>query len=434
MTAAALTGALGFALTLLLIAFGVPVAVSMAVVGIAGYWWVNDWFGTAYVLGSAPFESVFPYSFSVIPLFVMMGVFASRAGLSRSLFDMINGFFGHVRGGLAVSAVGASAMFGAICGSSLATVATIGRVAMPEMRRHGYDDSLSASSVAAGGTLGVLIPPSILLVIYGLLTQSSIGQLFMAAIIPGILGAILYGIAIVLRVRMRPELAPPAPKTEWTGRLRLLGRVWQVLALFALVIGGIYAGWFSPTEAAAVGAVGAFALAAMAGHVTPAMLREAMRETAALTGMIFFILVGAGLFNNFLETTGLPRQLVMLVEGSELTPTAVLILILIFYLILGCFMDAMSMILLTVPLLAPVAVDLDINLILFGILVVTVAEVGLITPPVGMNLFVVQGTVKDLKLGRIVRGITPFIIADVLRLALLVAFPALALWLPGKMF
>lgn len=434
MSAAALAGALGFALTLVLIALGLPVAVAMAVVGIAGYWWVNDWFGTAYVLGSAPFESVFPYSFSVIPLFVMMGVFASRAGLSRSLFDMINGFFGHLRGGLAVSSVGASAMFGAICGSSLATVATIGRVAMPEMRRHGYDDSLSASAVAAGGTLGVLIPPSILLVIYGLLTQSSIGQLFMAAIIPGILGAVFYAIAIVLRVRMRPELAPPAARTGWADRLRLFGRVWQVLALFALVIGGIYAGWFSPTEAAAVGAVGAFALAALAGRLSLSVLRESMRETAALTGMIFFILVGAGLFNNFLESTGLPRQLVMLIEGTSLTPTTVLILILVFYLVLGCFMDAMSMILLTVPLLAPVAVGLDINLILFGILVVTVAEVGLITPPVGMNLFVVQGTVKNLKLGRIVRGITPFIVADIIRLALLVAFPALALWLPGQMF
>ena len=434
MSAVALTGALGFALTLVLIAFGVPVAVAMAVVGTAGYWWLNDWFGTAFVLGSAPFEAVFPYSFSVIPLFVMMGVFASRAGLSRSLFDMINGFFGHLRGGLAVSSVGASAMFGAICGSSLATVATIGRVAMPEMRRHGYDDSLSASAVAAGGTLGVLIPPSILLVIYGLLTQSSIGQLFMAAIIPGVLGAVFYGVAIVLRVRMRPELAPPAARTGWGERIRLLGRVWQVLTLFALVIGGIYAGWFSPTEAAAVGAVGAFALAALAGRLSLAVLRESMRETAALTGMIFFILVGAGLFNNFLETTGLPRQLVMLIEASPLTPTTVLILILLFYLVLGCFMDAMSMILLTVPLLAPVAVGLDINLILFGILVVTVAEVGLITPPVGMNLFVVQGTVKDLKLARIVRGITPFILADILRLALLLAFPALALWLPGQMF
>ena len=434
MSAAALAGLAGFAATLGLIALGVPVAVAMGVIGAVGYWWLQGWFSASYVLGSAPFEAIFPYSFSVIPLFVMMGVFAARAGLSRSLFDLINGFFGHLRGGLAVSSVGASAMFGAICGSSLATVATIGRVAMPEMRRYGYDDSLSAAAVAAGGTLGVLIPPSILLVIYGLLTQTSIGQLFIAAIIPGLLGAFLYGLAIVLRVRLRPELAPPAERTPWGARLTLFRGVWPVLLLFALVIGGIYAGWFSPTEAAAVGAVGAFLLALTSGRLDRATLRDAMRETAGLTGMIFFILIGAALFNNFLETTGLPRQLILWIEASPLTPMTVLILILVFYVILGCFMDSMSMILLTVPLLAPVALGLGFDMIWFGILVVTVAEVGLITPPVGMNLFVVQATVKDLKLGRIVRGIFPFIAADLLRLVLLLAFPALALWLPGQMF
>jgi tripartite ATP-independent transporter DctM subunit len=434
MTAAALAGLAGFALTLVLIGLGLPVAVAMAVVGIAGYWWLNDWFSTAYVLGAAPFESVFPYSFSVIPLFVLMGVFAARAGLSRSLFDMINGFCGHLRGGLAVSSIGASAAFGAICGSSLATVATIGRVAMPEMRRFGYDDSLSAPAVAAGGTLGVLIPPSILLVLYGLLTQSSIGQLFMAAIIPGLLGALLYAFAIIIRVRLDPSLAPPASRTPWPERLRLLARVWQVLALFLLVIGGIYAGWFSPTEAAAVGATGAFLLALASGQMSSAMLRECVRETAALSGMIFFILVGAALFNNFLETTGLPRQLVRLLDDSPLTPNTVLILILLFYIVLGCFMDSLSMILLTVPLLAPVASGLGIDPILFGILVVTVAEVGLITPPVGMNLFVVQGTVPDLRIAKVWSGVVPFVMADIVRLALLLAFPALALWLPGRMF
>ncbi len=434
MSGAALAGLWGFLATLGLIALGVPVAVAMGVVGVVGYWWLQGWFSASYVLGTAPFEAIFPYSFSVIPLFVMMGVFAARAGLSRSLFDLINGFFGHLRGGLAVSSVGASAMFGAICGSSLATVATIGRVAMPEMRRYRYDDSLSAAAVAAGGTLGVLIPPSILLVIYGLLTQTSIGQLFIAAIIPGLLGALLYGLAIVLRVRLRPELAPPAARTPWVERLRLFRGVWPVLALFAAVIGGIYAGWFSPTEAAAVGATGAFLLALASGRLDRATLRDALRETAGLTGMIFFILIGAALFNNFLEATGLPRQLVLWIEASPLTPTTVLILILVFYVILGCFMDSMSMILLTVPLLAPVALGLGIDMVWFGILVVTVAEVGLITPPVGMNLFVVQATVKDLKLARVVRGIFPFIAADLVRLVLLLAFPALALWLPARMF
>ncbi|WP_274425007.1 TRAP transporter large permease [Chelativorans sp. YIM 93263] len=426
-------GLLGFFAALLLIAMGLPVAVAMGAVGVAGYWWLNGWSGAAYVVGSAPFESIFPYSFSVIPLFVMMGVFASHAGLSRSLFDVINSFLGHVRGGLAMTTVGASAFFGAICGSSLATVATIGRVALPEMQRHGYDKSLSSATVAAGGTLGVLIPPSILLVIYGLLTQSSIGQLFVAALIPGLLGALLYSLAILVRTRFRPDLAPRAERTAWPDRLRMLGRIWPVVVLFATVIGGIYLGVFSPTEAAAVGAVGAFLLVLLSGKLSVKMLHASVVETAGLTGMIFFILIGAALFNFFLEETGLPQLLISLIETAGLTPFMVLLIILVFYVVLGCFMDSMSMILLTVPLLTPIVLQLDFDLIWFGIIVVTVAEIGLITPPIGMNLFVVQATAPGLTQGDVVRGILPFILADVVRLALLVAFPALVLWLPAAM-
>ncbi len=426
-------GLAGFVGALVLIAFGLPVAVAMGAVGVLGYWWLNGWAGAAYVLGSTPFESLFPYSFSVIPLFVMMGVFASYAGLSRSLFDVINAFIGHRRGGLAVTTVGASALFGAICGSSLATVATIGRVAMPEMKRHGYDLSLASATVAAGGTLGVLIPPSILLVIYGLLTQSSIGALFIGALIPGVLGALLYAGAIMVKVWLHPDVAPKAPRTEWRGRLRLMGRIWPVILLFAVVIGGIYLGWFSPTEAAAVGAVGAFVLALLMGGLTRETLRSSVVETAALTGMIFFILIGAALFNFFLENTGLPQMLIAAIQNAGLSVLMVTILILAFYIILGCFMDSMSMILLTVPLLTPIALDLGFDLVWFGIVVVTVAEIGLITPPIGMNLFVVQGTVGGLTQGTVVRGILPFILADIVRLVLLVAFPALVLWLPGAM-
>ena len=289
-------GLVAFAAALLLIAFGVPVAVSMAAIGVLGTWWLSGWGAAVFALGSAPFEQIFPYSFSVIPLFVMMGVFASHAGLSRSLFDAINSFLGHLRGGLAITTVGACAAFGAICGSSLATVATIGRVALPEMRRHGYDDSLSAATVAAGGTLGVLIPPSILLVIYGLLTQVSIGALFVGALIPGILGATLYALAIVVRLRFAPSAAPRLERTRWAVRWRHLGRVWPVALLFGVVIGGIYAGWFSPTEAAAVGAVGAFVLAlAGARDFADRCCAPSVAETAGLTGMIFFILIGAGI-------------------------------------------------------------------------------------------------------------------------------------------
>lgn len=430
----AILGLFGFLSALGLIALGLPVAISMGVVGVLGYWYLNGWMGAAYILGSSPFESIFPYSFSVIPLFVMMGVFASHAGLSRSLFDVINSFIGHRKGGLAVTTVGASAFFGAICGSSLATVATIGRVALPEMKRHGYDPSLSTATVAAGGTLGVLIPPSVLLVIYGLLTQSSIGQLFIGALIPGLLGAMLYAGAIMVRVRMRPDLAPRSPRAGWSDRLRFMGQVWPVVLLFAVVIGGIYLGWFSPTEAAAVGAVGAFALATFSGELSWDTMRASVSETAGLTGMIFFILIGAALFNFFLENTGLPQMLIEQIRASGLGPMSVMVLILVFYVVLGCFMDAMSMILLTVPLLAPVALELDFNLVWFGIVVVTVAEIGLITPPIGMNLFVVQAAAGGVKQSTVIKGILPFILADVLRLVLLVAFPALVLWLPGLAF
>ncbi len=427
-------GLTGFVAALSLIAFGVPVAISMGVIGALGYWYMNGWMGVSYILGSSPFESIFPYSFSVIPLFVMMGVFASHAGLSRALFNTINAFIGHRKGGLAITTVAASAFFGAICGSSLATVATIGRVALPEMKRHGYDASLSTATVAAGGTLGVLIPPSILLVIYGLLTQSSIGQLFIGALIPGILGAVLYAVAVMVRVRLKPEIAPQSPRQGWSERLRNLGQVWQVVLLFALVIGGIYLGWFSPTEAAAVGAVGAFVLALFSRALNRETLKASVHETAGLTGMIFFILIGAALFNFFLENTGLPQFIIAQIEGAGMSPTAVMILILVFYIVLGCFMDAMSMILLTVPLLAPVALELEFNLIWFGIVIVTVAEIGLITPPIGMNLFIVQAAARDVPQSTVIRGILPFILADVVRLALLVAFPALVLWLPGQAF
>ncbi|MDO5603795.1 MAG: TRAP transporter large permease [Paracoccus sp. (in: a-proteobacteria)] len=423
-----LIGLAGFVLTLALIGLGFPVAVAMAVVGLGGVVLTGGWDQAAYTLGTAPFEAIFPYSFSVIPLFVLMGVFAAHAGLSRSLFDLINAFVGHWRGGLGVSSIGASAMFGAICGSSLATVATIGRVAMPEMRRFGYDDSLAAASVAAGGTLGVLIPPSIILVIFGLLTQTSIGALFIGAIVPGLLGTLLYALAVILRVRLRPELAPAGPRVPWLPRLALFRRVWPVVLLFGTVIGGMQLGWFSPTEAAAVGAVGAALLALVMGGLNAPVLRQILRETAALTGLIFLILIGASFFNFFLETTGLPRMLADTIAGSGLHPTTVMVLILIFYIVLGCFMDSMSMVLLTVPLLAPVAVALGYDMVWFGVLVVTVAEIGLITPPVGMNLFVVQGCVPGLRQEAVIRGILPFILADLVRLALLVAVPALTIW------
>ncbi|MGP1256518.1 MAG: TRAP transporter large permease [Kiloniellales bacterium] len=426
-------GLLAFFFALLLVLLRVPVAIAMGVVGVGGFALLNGWFGAAFVLGAAPFEAVFPYSLSVVPLFVAMGVFAARAGLSQSLYQAAGAFIGRARGGLAMATIGACAAFGAICGSSLATAATMGKVSLPEMRRFGYADSLAAASIAAGGTLGVLIPPSILLVIYGLLTETSIGQLFVGALIPGLLATLLYMAAVYVQTRLNPELAPATAKPERGHRLASLKRVWAVALLFFVVIGGIYWGWFSPTEAAAIGAFGAMLLTAVTGQLTWRVLLEAAEETARTTGMIFLILVGAALFNYFIETSGLPRLLTGWVEGAGLAPLAVLLLIMLFYLLLGCFMDSLSMILLTVPFVFPVVADLGIDPVWFGILLVTAAEIGLITPPIGMNLFVIQGVVPGLRQATIIRGILPFLAADGLRLLLLVAVPALTLWLPGRL-
>ncbi len=426
-------GLFGFAAALVLILLRVPVGIAMGVVGVGGFAFVSGWRQTEFVLGIAPFEAVFPYSLSVVPLFVLMGAFAARAGLSKSLYDAVNAFIGHARGGLAMATIGACAAFGAVCGSSLATVATMGRVAMPEMRRHGYHDRLAAASVAAGGTLGVLIPPSIILVIYGLLTETSIGALFMAALIPGLLGTVLYMLAIFVETRINPALGPGGPRQDWGARMRALSRVWAVALLFALVIGGIYAGWFSPTEAAAVGAFGAFLFALAQGRMSRAVFVDSAVETLRTTGMIFLILIGAGLFNYFIEISGLPSLLVGSIEDTGLSPFAVLLIIMLFYVVLGCFMDSLSMILLTVPFVFPVVSALGFDPVWFGILLVTVAEIGLITPPVGMNLFVVQGVAPGLKQATVIRGILPFFAADVVRLTLLLAFPVITLWLPMRM-
>ena len=425
-------GLIGFCLSLVLIGLGVPVAISLGFIGLTGFALVNGFTSAVFIASAAPFESLFPYSLSVIPLFLMMGVFSARCGLSTDLFLAANTLVGRFRGGLAMATIGACAGFGAICGSSLATVATIGRVALPEMRRAGYDDRLASASIAAGGTLGVMIPPSILLIIYGLLTEQSIGKLFSAAILPGLLAVSLYAAAVAVMVRLNPKLAGPPPtdsRINWAH----LRRAWPVAAIFTVVIGGIQGGLFSPTEAAAVGAAGAVLLAGFRRSLNRTALWASMYETVSMTGMIALIIVGAALFNAFVETTGLPQYLIAAVENSGLPPFGVLVLIILFYLVLGCFMDSMSMIMLTVPFVFPLITVLGFDPIWFGILVVTVAELGLITPPVGMNLFVIQGVAPGLASVTVMRGILPFIVADILRLAVIVLVPALSLYLPSQM-
>lgn len=413
-----------------LMALRVPIAIAMGVVGAVGGWAVNGYDSVAFIMGSVPFESVFPYSLSVIPLFILMGVFAARAGLSRALFDAVHAFIGHYRGGLAMATVGACAAFGAICGSSLATAATMCRVAMPEMRRRNYDDGLASATVAAGGTLGVLIPPSVIMVIYALLTEQSIGRMFAAALIPGFLATFLYMLSIWIQTVRKPELGPADDKVNWSGRIKAMGNVWSVVLLFGVVIGGIYAGWFSPTEAAAIGAAGAFVLAWAKKQLTRQVILECLSETATTSGMIFLILIGTSVFNYFVETTGLPQALVQFVGELGWNPYIILVLLIVFYVILGCFMDALSMILLTLPFVYPMILALNFDPIWFGVIMVSVVEVGLITPPVGMNLFVIMASTPDLRLQTIARGVVAFLLADLTRLVLLILFPALSLWLP----
>lgn len=423
----------GFAAMLGLIALRVPVAVAMGVVGVAGGAWLNGWASVAFILGSSPFESVFPYGLSVVPLFVLMGVFATHAGLSQALYRAVHAFIGHYRGGLANATIGACAGFGAICGSSLATAATMCRVALPEMRRHGYDDRLAAGVIAAGGTLGILIPPSVVMVVYALLTEQSIGKLFAAGLIPGLVATLFYMAAVLVMTRIDPTLGPAGAPAAVAARLRSLGEVWPVVLLFALVTGGIYLGWFSPTEAAAVGAFGTFAYALLTRRLGRRVFAACLAETANTTAMIFLILIGTGLFNYFIETTGAPRFLVQQVQALGWDRYAVLILVMVFYLVLGCFMDSLSMVFITVPFVFPLVTALGFDPIWFGILLVCVVEIGLITPPIGMNLFVLTTAAENLKLATAIRGIGPFIIADVLRLVVLVLFPGLSLWLPAMM-
>jgi tripartite ATP-independent transporter DctM subunit len=435
-------GLLAFPVLLVLIFLRMPIGLAMLVVGVVGnYLITKSWNPSLAMFKSLTYSTFSSYSLSVVPLFLLMGQFASLGGISRQLFDAAASWLGHRRGGVAMAAIGACAGFGAICGSSLATAATMGQIALPELRKHGYSGALATGTLAAGGTLGILIPPSVILVIFAILTELNIARLFMAAMIPGILAAVGYIIAIAVTVRLRPELAgQPYARVPYIERFRLLLAIWPVLLIFFLVIGGIYFGWFTPTEAAAIGAAGTALIAVLRGGFTRSDFVASLLQTAKATAMIFLIILGAAALNNFLALSQLPQAAVSFVSEQGFNPWAVLVLMLVFYLVLGCFMDSLSMILLTVPIFYPIVSALDFGLppaefgLWFGILVLIVVEVGLITPPVGMNLFVINSMSKGTSLGQTYAGVLPFVVSDIVRTTILVLFPAISLFLVHWMF
>ena len=429
-------GLWSFPVLLVLIFLRIPIGLAMLLCGLAGTWLVMG--TTAPILSRLKVEtySTFSsYSLSIVPLFLLMGQFASLGGMSQALFRAANAFLGHRRGGVAMSAIGACAGFGAICGSSLATAATMSQVALPELRRYGYSGALATGTLAAGGTLGVLIPPSVILVIYAILTEQNIARLFVAAFIPGILAAIGYMIVVSIYVRVSPGSAGQRERAPYSERFKALAEVWPVLLVFIVVIGGIYAGWFTPTEGAAVGAAGTGIIALINGGLTWRTLVEAILQTAVATALIFFIVYGAAFYNSFLALSQLPQQLATWVSAQGFNPWLVLTVILIAYLIFGCVMDSLSMILLTIPIFFPIVSALDYGLsptefaIWFGILVLIVVEVGLITPPVGMNLFVINSMAKDIPMSQTYRGVLPFVASDIVRVIILTAFPGITLFL-----
>ena len=438
---AVVLGYLGIPVVLLLIFLRVPIGIAMFAVGIAGTWAISGSFNpVAAQFKHLTYSTFASYSLSVVPLFLLMGQFATVSGLSARLFNAAAAWMGHRKGGVAMAAIGASAGFGAICGSSLATAATMGQVALPELKKYGYSDALSTGTVAAGGTLGILIPPSIILVIFAVLTEQNIAKLFMGAFIPGILAAIGYMIVIAIYVRMVPGSGGVRERLSYGARFRALGDTWPVVAVFLLVIGGIYGGIFTPTEAAAVGAAGTFLIALAARSLDRKAIVDACLSTASSTAMIFLIVLGAAALNSFLAMSQVPQTLAAWVGEQGFNPWIVLVLILIFYLILGCFMDSLSMILLTVPIVYPMMSVLDFGLtpdefgIWFGIIVLIVVEVGLITPPVGMNLFIINSMSPQTRLSETYRGVLPFVASDMVRTAILVAFPPITLWLVWMLY
>ncbi|GIK79881.1 MAG: TRAP transporter permease [Pseudorhodoplanes sp.] len=424
---------IGFVTLFVLMLLRVPIGMAMGLVGVAGFGYLTSGGPALKIVGHTTMRTVTDFNFAVVPLFLLMGAFATTSGMSRELFRAANAFVGHLRGGLGIATIAACGGFAAICGSSVATAATFSRVAYPEMRRYNYPQSFATGVIAAGGTLGIMIPPSTVLAVYGLITEQDVGKLFIAGIVPGIVAVLMYMATISIIGRLKPGFLPAGPRTSWDERWRSLRDVWATLLLFAFVIGGIYGGMFTATEAAGMGAGGALLIGIARGRLTRHDILRSLLESTRTTAAVFTILIGALLFGYFLTITQTPQKVMEFLTGLGIGRYGILTVILLMYLVLGCLMDALAMIILTVPIVFPIIKQLGFDPIWFGIIIVMTVELGLIHPPVGMNIFVIKSVIDDVKISTIFYGVLPFIITDILRLVLLVAFPFLALWLPSHM-
>lgn len=426
-----------FALMIVMIVLRMPIAIAMFICGALGFGMIAGWKPVLGLMSEVPYSRVANHELTVIPLFVLMGQFAAQGGISQALYRSALAWVGHFRGGIAMATIGGCAAFGAICGSSVATGATMTTIAMPEMRRYGYSGALSTGVLAAGGTLGILIPPSIILVIYAILTQQSLGALFLAAIIPGAMATFGYAAAVWAYTRIYPSSGPAAERASWRERFISLQAVWPVITIFIVVIGGIYQGVFTPTEGAAVGAAATAILSWTAGGMRLAGVREAILGTAKITAMIFMILIGAEFYSSFLALSQLPQALAEAVAGTGWSPYMILIAIAVIYLLLGCMMDGMAMMLVTIPVFLPLILRLDFGMspeavtVWFGILVLILIEVGQITPPIGINVYVINSMAKDVPMTETFKGIVPFFLSDLVRIAIIIAVPATTTWLAG---
>ena len=424
---------LGFLAIFVLALLRMPLAFGMGLVGFVGVGRTRGWDASLAGVAQVVHETGFAYTLSVIPLFILMGNFVARAGLAHELFQAANPFIGHKRGGLAHATIAACAGFGAICGSSIATAATMSKVAYPSMKRMGYSDAMSTGVIAAGGTLGIMIPPSTIMVIYGIITETHIGKLFAAGVIPGLLTAALMMLAVVVMTRLDPDHAPAGQRYSWSERWAALRGIWGVLLLVIVVLGGIYGGFFTATEGAGVGAMFAFFFALARKALTPRVLLDVLIESARTTGMLFTLLIAATVFANFVNYTSLPFELKDWITGLGLSPIMIVGAMMLIYVLLGTVMEELTMVLLTIPLFFPIVVQLGFDPVWFGVLIVMVIQIGLISPPVGMNLFVINTLLPQVGLGRIFRGVWPLVLVLVITLLILLTVPSLSLWLPSFM-